>query len=155
MAIGTISEEYDSVSEQFDWVIKPFYDRIEQYNKEHHDDIYIPGIDLTLKRKEFIRRYIPCFVEHRTPNDNRRGLDELLKRINLPFNDRFEYMCRSHGVCSSDNYYVSKRIDDVVNIYLWYEPGVKVDLDIPIESKNLDFMNEGWLEKPIYTDIPH
>lgn len=54
---------------------------------------------MDLRLEEYIRIYIPAFVEERTLPDTRDGLWEELDRLGLDWNDRFEFMCRTHGIC--------------------------------------------------------
>ena len=99
--LGTISEERNDAGET-DWVIKPNYENIEKTG------VSIPGIDLELRLDEYIRTFIPFFVEERTPSDSREDLWELLDAVGLEWNDRFEYMCRTHGVCGNNNITVER-----------------------------------------------
>lgn len=91
--IGTISEEKNDAGE-FDWVI-----RIDWENWEKSGKPQVSGIDMDLRLDEYIRTYIPSFVDERTLPDNRDGLWEELDALGLNYNDRFEYMCRTHGIC--------------------------------------------------------
>lgn len=99
--IAEISEERNDADE-FDWVIKPYYDIIDKL-----DNIHIEGCDLSIRKEEYIRRYVPEFVSRRTMPDNRVNLQKELNSVGLTWNDRFEYMCRTEGRTNS-NYYVSR-----------------------------------------------
>ena len=90
--IGTISEERNDAGE-FDWVIKPNYEMIDKHKVSIH------GVDLDLRLEEYIRTFVPSFVEHRTLPDTREDLYEELEAVGLTWNDRFEFMCRHHGLC--------------------------------------------------------
>ena len=70
--------------------------------------IQISGIDMDLRKKEYIRRYVPVFVEERTPSDTRENLWEELEAVGLSWNDRFEYMCRTHGLCGNNDITVER-----------------------------------------------
>ena len=100
--IGTIAEEMNDAGET-DWVITPNYDNISP-----DKPLLISGIDLSLGLKEYVRSYVPVFVEERTPSDHREDLWELLDAVGLDWNDRFEYMCRTHGVCGNNNLTVER-----------------------------------------------
>ena len=100
--IGTISEESNDAGE-FDWVIRPNWDNLKKVSP-----IQIAGIDMDLHLDEYIRRYIPAFVEERTLPDTRDGLYEELRALGLTWNDRFEYMCRTHGLCGCNNITVER-----------------------------------------------
>lgn len=101
--IGTISEEKNDAGE-FDWVIKPDWD-----NWQRSGAPQIAGIDMDLRLDEYIRTYIPAFVEERTLPDTRDGLYEELEELGLMWNDRFEYMCRTHGLCGPSNITVERQ----------------------------------------------
>lgn len=89
--IGTISEESND-AEEFDWVIRPDWKVI----KENNIKVQISGIDMSLELEEYIRSYVPAFVEERTLPEGRERLHEELQAVGLYYNDRFEFMCRTH-----------------------------------------------------------
>lgn len=77
----------------------------------------IADIDDTKRKKEYIRRFNPSFVTQRTIPEGREDLFPLLQEIGLTYNDLFEVLCRTHGVCGNDDYYVSRTPDKVVDVY--------------------------------------
>ena len=91
--IGTISEERNDADE-FDWVIKMDWEEWEKAGSPQ-----VAGIDMDLRLDEYITTDIPAFVEERTLPHTRDGLWEELDRLGLNWNDRFEFMCRTHGIC--------------------------------------------------------
>ncbi len=93
LVIGTLTEERNDAGE-FDWVIAVDWDAWEKAGRPQ-----ISGIDDIHRQKEYIRRYIPAIVTQRTLPDERDGLYEELGRVGLRHNDRFEFMCRTHGKC--------------------------------------------------------
>lgn len=101
--IGTISEEQNDAQE-FDWVIRVDWKNWEKAGKPH-----ISGIDEDLRLDEYIRTYIPEFVDERTLPDTRDGLYEELEKLGLTWNDRFEYMCRTHGICGPSRLTVERQ----------------------------------------------
>ena len=101
--VGTISEERNDAGE-FDWVIKIFWD---VWDANHFPPI--AGIDMDLRLDEYVRNgVIPSFVEQRTLPDERVNIRKELKKLGLRYNDRFEYMCRTHGICGPSNYTVER-----------------------------------------------
>ena len=102
--IGTISEETNDAGE-YDWVIRVDWDSWEKSGKPH-----MSGIDEDLRLDEYIRAYIPLFVSERTLPDKREGLRDELERLGLTWNDRFEFMCRTHGICGPSNITVERQI---------------------------------------------
>lgn len=101
--IGTISEETNDAGE-FDWVIKINW---ENWEKSGHPQV--AGIDMDLRLDEYIRTYIPAFVEERTVPDTRDNLYECLAELGLTWNDRFEFMCRTHGKCGCNDITVERK----------------------------------------------
>ena len=101
--IGTISEERNDADE-FDWVIKMDWEEWEKSGSPQ-----VAGIDMDLRLDEYIRTYIPTFVEERTLPDTRDGLWEELDRLGLNWNDRFEFMCRTHGICGPSKITVERQ----------------------------------------------
>ena len=97
VVIGTLSEESNDAGE-FDWVIKPDWENLKKVSP-----VQIPGIDMSLRKDEYIRRYVPVIVEQRTFPDDRENLYEELTKLGLTWNDRFEVMCRTHGLCGNNN----------------------------------------------------
>lgn len=93
--IGTISEESNDACE-FDWVIKVNWENWEKAGKPK-----IAGINEDLRLDEYVRAYVPMFVEERTMSDSRDNIRKELKKYNLRYNDRFEYMCLTHGRCAT------------------------------------------------------
>lgn len=102
--IGTISEEKNDAGE-FDWVI-----RVDWRNWEMSGCPQVAGIDMDLRLDEYIRTYVPAFVEERTLPDNREGLLEELENLGMSWNDRFEYMCRTHGLCGPSRITVERQL---------------------------------------------
>lgn len=100
--IGTISEEMNDAGET-DWVIK-----VNWNNWEKSGYPQVAGIDMDLRLDEYIRAYVPAFVEERTLPDTRDGLYEELEALGLTWNDRFEYMCRTHGLCGPSDITVER-----------------------------------------------
>jgi hypothetical protein len=101
--IGTISEERNDAGE-FAWVIRMDWDT---WLKAGHPQV--SGIDMDLRLPEYVRRYIPAFVTERTMPDTRDNLQEELEEVGLEWNDRFEYMCRTHGLCGPSRITVERQ----------------------------------------------
>lgn len=101
----------------------------------------IPGIDDTLRKKEYIRRYNPILVTQRTIPDGREDLPQFLKELHLKENDLFEVLCRGHGICGNNPLYISRYGDEFMDI----EEKIYIDNNIP----NFDTDNYGWLDEYI------
>lgn len=113
--IAKLVHEYSSISGEFDWLIIPDWDTWEEAEK-HGFFGGISGIDETLRKDMYIRRYNPSFVTQRTIPDGRGDLPRMLKSLGLRHNDLFEVLCRSHGVCGNDYLYVSRTTDKIIDV---------------------------------------
>ena len=103
---GTLSEERNDAGET-DWVIKVDWDAWERLGHPS-----ISGIDDIHKQDEYVRRFIPAIVEQRTPPDNRDNLRQELAELGLRYNDRFEFMCRTHGLCGPSPLTIERQIPE-------------------------------------------
>lgn len=134
-AVGEIYHEFSGISGEFDWVIKIYWDVWDNFLKQGYS-MDIAGIDDTLRKDEYIRRYNPEFVTQRTIPNGRGDLIELLKEIHLRSNDLFEVLCRTHGVTGNDDFYVSRTPDIIIDVYKDFE------YDIP----DFDTDCYGWID---------
>lgn len=112
-AIAELIHEENTDTGEFDWVIKPLWDSWQAAVKRGCSDI--AGIDETLHLDEYVRNYNPAFVTQRTIPEGRADLFPLLEKIGLTYNDLFEVLCRTHGICGNDDLYVSRTPDDIVD----------------------------------------
>lgn len=136
-AIAELYHEYSSLSGEFDWVIKILWDKWDEMDRKGYT-MDIAGIDDSLRKDEYIRRYNPSFVTQRTVPEGRSDLFPLLKDIHLRSNDLFEVLCRTHGICGNDDFYVSRTPDKIVDVNQRIVP-----YDIPA----FDTDCYGWLDE--------
>lgn len=69
----------------------------------------IPGLDLSLRKKIYIRENIvPVFISERTPGPNRDDLDALLKETDMEYLNRLEWLIRTQMHYGGDPLYVTK-----------------------------------------------
>ena len=69
----------------------------------------IPGLDLDLKKKEYIRENrIPVFISERAPMKNREDLYELLETCNMDYWDPLEWLIRTNTRYSGDKLFVQR-----------------------------------------------
>lgn len=141
--IAELYHEYSSLSGEFDWVIKPIWENWEKA-KERGEYVDIAGIDDTKHKDEYIRRFNPEFVTQRTIPEGREDLIPTLISVGLTYNDLFEVLCRTHGVCGNDGYYVSRTPDIVVDV-----DDMGDIRDIP----NFDTSKYGWLDQYVNPDL--
>lgn len=135
--IATISEESSSLSGEFDWVIRPIWENWEKCKDIYDEDVNIAGIDDTMHKDEYIRRYIPSFITQRTIPEGREDFYPYLQKLQLTYNDLFEVLCRGHGICGNDDYYVSRTPDKLIDVNSKIEV-----LDIP----DFDSKEYGWID---------
>lgn len=109
VVIGVVSEESNDSGET-DWVIRILWDAWEQSGRPQ-----VAGIDMDLRLEEYIRSYVPVFIEERTLPDTRDGLYEELARKGMFSNDRFEFMCRNHGLCGCNDITVERLTELVLD----------------------------------------
>lgn len=77
----------------------------------------VAGIDMDLRLDEYIRTYIPAFVEERTLPDEKDRLYETWAELGMTYNDRFEFMCRTHGLCGCNDITVERAEEKVIHRY--------------------------------------
>lgn len=133
--IATLSEEFSSLSGEFDWVIRPLYENFDEILRRG-GYIDIPGIDIDLHKDEYVRRYVPIVVSQRTPPRARPDVMELMAEVGLDEYDLFEFMCRSHSATGNNDYYVSRTPDKVVDVD---------DPRFPYDIPDFDTDEYGWL----------
>lgn len=110
-AVGELIHEYSSITKKEDWVIRPYYEPIKRlgYLAE------IPGVDLDLELKAYIRQSPPILVTQRVPPAGREDVKKDLVRYKMERMDKFEYMCRGHAVCGDNRLYISRTPDDNID----------------------------------------
>jgi hypothetical protein len=105
--IGELIEETND-AEEFDWVIKMYWDTWEKYCREDPQ-----GINTDLRLDEYVRRFVPGFVRHRTMADAREDKPDYVKRCGMPYYNHFDFMTYSRGDAAIDPFYIGMETDDV------------------------------------------
>lgn len=96
---------YLNSDDTFKYVFKPIYPVIELTNSSFFQGI--PGINLDLKKEEYIRENkTPTFISERVPNKNREDYYELLKEANMEYMDPIEYLIRTKKQYSGDKLFI-------------------------------------------------
>lgn len=91
----------------FKYVFTPYYDVIDLLNSNVFQGI--PGLDLSLRKKEYIREnIIPVFISERVPSENREDYYDLLAEAGLKFMDPIRYLINTKYQYSGDNFYMSE-----------------------------------------------
>ena len=112
--------------ESFEYVFEPNYFLIDLLDSKYFQGI--PGLNLDLKKQEYIRKnIIPTFISERVPQKNREDFYELLEKLNMKFMDPIEYLIRTDEQYFGDNLFV-----------------------IPYESKKKVFINNKMVIKQIF-----
>ena len=142
LPIVEIQHEYYELSGEAGWVFKPLWMNLE-ICKISGEYVPIEPIDFNDKKTEYAMKFIPKFVLERTPQYEGRRLYELLKELELTHKDLYEILCRTHGICSKDKYYVSRTPDKVIDIR-----NSKIPYDIP----DFDTNGYGWLKEKVAPD---
>ena len=89
----------------FKYTFIPNYSVISLLNDKEFQGI--PGLNLTLNEREYIRENItPTFVTERVPSEKREDLFDLLAKVSLDFIDPIEYLIRTDKKYSGDDLYV-------------------------------------------------
>ena len=107
-------EYIEREDESFEYIFYPNYSVIDLLG----DDIFqgIPGLDLDLRKKEYIRRNrVPVFISERTPSKNRENLIELLDACGMDYLNRLEWLIRTDTRYAGDSLYVCRWEDEMVD----------------------------------------
>ena len=122
--------------DSYRYVFKPNYNIIELLDSKYFQGI--PGLNLELKEKEYIRdNMIPTFISERVPMKNREDYNELLEKVGMDYMDPIEYLIRTNEKYSGDNLFVVKKIE-------------KKTVDVSYENKK---RNNNMLIKDILSNI--
>lgn len=93
--------------ESYQYIFEPYYDVAD--GLEPVDWGGIPGIDLTLRRERYYRvGVIPAFISERTPAPNRVNLQEELRRANLDYLNRLQWLINTDTVYTGDKLVVQQ-----------------------------------------------
>lgn len=96
---------YENGSGDFFYIFTPYYDVINTLDK--HIFQGIQGIDLSLKKKEYVRKNIvPCFILERSPSERRNNLKKLVTDIDIKNYKRLEWLKSTNLRYFGDNLYI-------------------------------------------------
>ncbi len=88
--------------ETYEYIFTPDYAVIALLEAETFQGI--PGINLGLKKKQYVRKNkIPTFIYERVPQANREDLWELLDEVGLEYLDHLEWLIRTDKIYAGDN----------------------------------------------------
>jgi hypothetical protein len=92
--------------ESFKYIFEPNYNVISLLGS----DIFqgIPGLNLDLKRKQYIRTSLPVFISERVPQKNREDFNEILSSLNMDYMNHIDYLIKTKMKYSGDNFYVKE-----------------------------------------------
>ena len=119
--VCTITYE-EREDESFKYIFEPNYSVIDLLTSRYFQGI--PGLNLDLRRKEYIREnIIPTFISERVPQKNREDYYELLEEVNLEYMDPIEYLIRTKLQYCGDNFfciaYKDKELDTFENFNMF------------------------------------
>lgn len=102
-----IIEHLENEDGSFEYRFFPNYPVIDLLNSDVFQGI--PGLNLELKEKVYIRKNIlPVFISERVPSINREDYYEILDEVNMKFLEPIEFLIRSKQRYSGDHLYVIK-----------------------------------------------
>lgn len=93
-----------NIDGNFSYEFVPNYFVLSLINKDDFDGIQ--GIDLNQKQNKYIRDFIPTFISERVPPENRIGLSNYLKTLNLDYYDPLEILFKNKNKYTGDSLYV-------------------------------------------------
>ncbi|MBQ8164472.1 MAG: recombinase family protein [Clostridia bacterium] len=97
-------------NDTFEYRFRPNYSVIELLDSSVFQGI--PGIDLELRRKEYVRRNsIPTFVAERAPSSNREDLWRLLEDCGMNYLNQLEWLIKTDTKYIGDRLYVRRPLD--------------------------------------------
>lgn len=100
------------------WSLRPYYDSIEYCTLVYGGTIEFPGVCLELHCFEYNLGSNPILIQRRLQQYTGEDRYAMLKRLRMDSMDVFEFLCRSHGVCDFDLFYISRSPDKVIDVYL-------------------------------------
>ena len=96
---------YLNSDDTFQYVFKPNYSVIELINSKYFQGV--PGINLDLKKEEYIRENItPTFISERVPSKKRLDYFELLQKVGMEYMDPIEYLIKTDEQYFGDKLFV-------------------------------------------------
>lgn len=96
---------YLNSDDTFKYVFKPNYSVIELTTTKFFQGI--PGLNLDLKKEEYIRENItPTFISERVPSKKREDYFELLQKVGMEYMDPIEYLIRTDEQYFGDKLFV-------------------------------------------------
>lgn len=104
---------------EFEYRFRPNYSVIELLDSSVFQGI--PGIDLEMRKKEYVRRNtVPTFISERAPASNREELWKLLEDYGMEYLNQLEWLIKTDTKYIGDRLYVRKAKEnefaDTVNI---------------------------------------
>ena len=101
-------EYYTDKNDSFYYCFMPYYDRINQLPLSIFHGIQ--GIDLTLKKKCYIRKnYVPSFISERAPIPTRTNLSELMNEAGITEYNPIAWLKHTKLHYFGDGYFLRER----------------------------------------------
>lgn len=156
-AIAKLSEEYNDMDNERDWKIEPNYKAIQRYLDRFGGLVDIPGVNLDLGWKEYIRGEDYIFVEQRTLPEGHRIQEHIyvLQTLGMVKYDLYEVMCRTHALCADNELYVSRTPDQILDVRYIRKNRIGFEDYMEIPDKRYSAKDYGWLKEPIIYENPN
>lgn len=90
--------------DSFKYVFEPNYSVINLLDSSIFQGI--PGLNLDLKEKKYIRTIAPTFISERVPSSKREDYIDLLAKVSMDYMDPIEYLIRTKDQYSGDLLFV-------------------------------------------------
>ncbi len=117
-------------NEEFEYRFRPNYSVIELLDSSVFQGI--PGIDLDLHKKEYVRRNtIPTFISERSPGPNRENLWQLLDDCDMEYLNRLEWLIKTDTKYIGDRLYVREKNVNILNL-------INIDYELSCIKRNCD-----------------
>lgn len=105
-------------NEEFEYRFRPNYSVIDLLDASLFQGI--PGIDLTLKKEEYVRvNTVPVFISERAPSPNRQELWKLLEDCGMHYLNQLEWLIKTETKYIGDRLYVrapyEQNFSDIIN----------------------------------------
>lgn len=114
ICIGEFIEQENDAGE-VQYLHRFYYDEIPDYLV---DIIDFPGIDISLREKEFVRSGgIPYYAECSTIADCWTDKKYWWSRVCLDYDDKFEYMLRTRAITQKTNCYLGRYKENKVDLF--------------------------------------
>ncbi len=113
MCVGEFIEQENDAGES-QYLFRIYFDELPE---EVIKILYVPGIDISLRKKEYVRSgNKPYYVTCSTIADCRGDKKWWLNLVGLTYNDDFEFMLRTRAITQKCECYLGRTRDDKIDL---------------------------------------